>query len=400
MKEILINDVLDEARELGCSDLHFTAGLPPMIRLHGSIKKLSGYPDCTEPLIVNVINQITTLKHKQIIQRGEDADFSYVSAAGHRHRVNVFRQRGYHAVALRLLRNEIPTLTDLALPPLLADFSLRPRGLILVTGPTGSGKSTTLAAMIDHINRHKNCHIITIEDPIEYLHTHKQSMINQREVNVDVSNFALALRAALREDPDVILVGEMRDFETISAAVTAAETGHLVMSTLHTTGAAETLDRIIDTYPPHAQGQCRSQLANNVVGIVSQTLVPTSDGKGRVAAMELLNSTDAISSLIREGKTYQIPSSIATGRAKGMFTLDQDLARLCAQGRISREEALQRCQDPPEFMRYLEAAAHQLRVQQQQLLGVKPAAAGARKTLDTNTLPPELNERQALTTKN
>ena len=379
MKDVMINDILDEARELGCSDLHFTAGLPPMVRLHGRIQKLSGYPDCTEPIIVNVINQITTLKHKQIIQRGDDADFSYVSSAGHRHRVNVYRQRGYHAIAFRLLRNDIPTLNDLMLPPLLAEFSLRPRGLILVTGPTGSGKSTTLAAMIDHINRHKNCHIITIEDPIEYLHTHKQSMINQREVNVDVNNFALALRAALREDPDVILVGEMRDFETIAAAVTAAETGHLVLSTLHTTGAAETLDRIIDTYPPHAQGQCRAQLANNVVGIVSQTLVPTADGKGRVAAMELLNSTDAISALIREGKTYQIPSSIATGRAKGMFTLDQDLARLTAQGRIAREEALTRCQEPNEFIRYLDAAYINLKTSQPMQVSAK---AGMRRAIE------------------
>jgi twitching motility protein PilT len=375
----MINDILDESRELGCSDLHFTAGLPPMVRLHGRIQKLPGYPDCTEPIIVNVINQITTLKHKQIIQRGDDADFSYVSSAGHRHRVNVYRQRGYHAIAFRLLRNDIPTLNDLMLPPLLAEFSLRPRGLILVTGPTGSGKSTTLAAMIDHINRHKNCHIITIEDPIEYLHTHKQSMINQREVNVDVNSFALALRAALREDPDVILVGEMRDFETIAAAVTAAETGHLVMSTLHTTGASETLDRIIDTYPPHAQGQCRAQLANNVVGIVSQTLVPTADGKGRVAAMELLNSTDAIAALIREGKTYQVPSSIATGRAKGMFTLDQDLARLTAQGRISREEALTRCQEPNEFIRYLDAAYLNLKTNQPTQVSAK---AGVRRAID------------------
>ena len=381
MKDMYISDILDEVRELGASDLHITAGLPPMMRLHGKISKCPGYPDCTEPIIVQLIGQIATMKQKQIIQDGFDADFSYVSAGGHRHRVNVYRQRGYHAVAFRLLRNEIPTLMDLSLPPLLADFSLRPRGLILVTGPTGSGKSTTLAAMIDHINRNKNCHIITIEDPIEYLHTHKQSMINQREVHVDVSDFAKALRAALREDPDVILVGEMRDFETISAAVTAAETGHLVMSTLHTTGAAETLDRIIDTYPPHAQGQCRSQLANNVVGIVSQTLVPTADGQGRVAAMELLNSTDAISSLIREGKTYQIPSAIATGRARGMFTLDQDLARLTAHRRISREEAMSRCQDPNEFLRYLDAASSQIR-------GATPAAP-PRKTVDGALLPHE-----------
>ena len=348
-----IIQILDEARDMGASDLHFTAGLPPVVRLHGSIQKMANYPECTEPIIVNVINQITTIKHKQTIAKGLDADFSYVSSAGFRHRVNVYRQRGYHAIAFRLLRNDIPTLTDLFLPTLLGDFALKPRGLVLVTGPTGSGKSTTLAAMIDHINRTRNCHIITIEDPIEYLHNHKQSMINQREVNVDVDSFAGALRAALREDPDVILVGEMRDFETINAAVTAAETGHLVLSTLHTTGAAETIDRIIDVYPPHSQGQIRAQLANSLVGVVSQTLVPTADGKGRVAALELLNVTDAISANIREGKIFQIPSAIATGRAAGMFSLDQDLARLVRTGIVKDEVARTRCQDVNEYKRFL-----------------------------------------------
>lgn len=348
-----INRILDEARELGCSDLHFTAGLPPVVRLHGSIRKLSGYPDCTEPIIVNIINQITSIKHKSQISKGLDTDFSYVSTAGFRHRVNVYRQRGYHAVAIRLLRNDIPTLADLSLPATLGEFAMAPRGLVLVTGPTGSGKSTTLAAMIDHINRSKNCHIITVEDPIEYLHTHKQSMVNQREIGQDVDSFAGSLRAALREDPDVILVGEMRDFETINAAVTAAETGHLVFSTLHTTGAAETIDRIIDVYPPHSQGQIRSQLANSVVGIISQTLVPTADGKGRCAALEILAATDAVRSMIREGKIFQIPTAIATGKKNGMFTLDQDLARLVNMGKITKDVALGRCQDPNEFKRYL-----------------------------------------------
>ena len=348
-----INRILDEARNLGCSDLPFTAGLPPVVRLHGSIRKLSGYPDCTEPIIVNIINQITSIKNKSQISKGLDSDFSYVSTAGFRHRVNVYRQRGYHAVAIRLLRNDIPTLADLSLPATLGEFAMAPRGLVLVTGPTGSGKSTTLAAMIDHINRSKNCHIITVEDPIEYLHTHKQSMVNQREIGQDVDSFAGSLRAALREDPDVILVGEMRDFETINAAVTAAETGHLVFSTLHTTGAAETIDRIIDVYPPHSQGQIRSQLANSVVGIISQTLVPTADGKGRCAALEILAATDAIRSMIREGKIFQIPTAIATGKKNGMFTLDQDLARLVNMGKITNEVALTKCQDPNEYRRYL-----------------------------------------------
>ena len=350
-----INDILDELHDLGGSDLHFTAGLPPVARIHGSIRKMLGYPDFTEPMIINVINQITSMKHKQIIQRGEDADFSYVSGSGHRHRVNVYRQKGYHAVAMRLRRNDIPTIADLALPDIVSEFSSRPRGLVLVTGPTGSGKSTTLAAMIDHINRTKNSHIITIEEPIEYLHTHKQSMINQREVGVDVTSFALALRAALREDPDVILVGEMRDFETISAAVMAAETGHLVLSTLHTTGAAETLDRIIDTYPPHSQGQCRSMLATSMVGVVSQTLVPPMDGKGRVAALEVMACNDAIASMIREGKTFQIPSALATGKAQGMFSLDQDLARLVRNKVIRRDVAINKAKNEAEFLKFLSA---------------------------------------------
>ena len=230
-----------------------------------------------------------------------------------------------------------------------------PQGVVLVTGPTGSGKSTTLAAMIDHINRNKNCHIITVEDPIEYLHTHKQSMVNQREIGADVDSFAGSLRAALREDPDVILVGEMRDFETINAAVTAAETGHLVLSTLHTTGAAETIDRIIDVYPPHSQGQIRAQLANSLVAVISQTLVPTADGKGRIAALELMSCTDAISSLIREGKIFQIPNSIQTSKALGMFSLDQDLARLVRTGKITEEVARSRCQNPDDLKRYIGA---------------------------------------------
>lgn len=348
-----VNEILDEARMIKASDVHFTVGLPPIVRVNGDIKKFSKYPDMTEPLIVSIINQITTVKHKQTIQQGQDADFSYVSTAGQRHRVNVYRQRGYHAVALRLLLNEIPTLKDLGLPPLLGEFALRPRGLVLVTGPTGSGKSTTLAAMIDHINRQKNCHIITIEDPIEYIHNHKQSMITQREVGVDVDSFAGALRSSLREDPDVILVGEMRDFETINAAVTAAETGHLVLSTLHTTGAADTLDRIVDVYPAHSQGQIRSQLSNVLVGIVSQTLLPTADKKGRCAALELLKATDAVSALIREGKIFQIPNALATGKAEGMFSLDQHLAQLVRSGKVLEEVAKTRCHDRKEFDQYL-----------------------------------------------
>ena len=352
-----INRILDEARNLGCSDLHFTAGLPPVVRLHGSIRKLSGYPDCTEPIIVNIINQITSIKHKSQISKGLDTDFSYVSTAGFRHRVNVYRQRGYHAVAIRLLRNDIPTLADLSLPATLGEFAMAPRGLVLVTGPTGSGKSTTLAAMIDHINRSKNCHIITVEDPIEYLHTHKQSMVNQREIGQDVDSFAGSLRAALREDPDVILVGEMRDFETIEAAVTAAETGHLVMSTLHTTSAPSTIDRIIDVFPAHQQHQIRTQLASVLVGICTQTLCRTFDGTSRVACCEILNATDSIKAMIRDDKVHLIGSAMQTGKATGMQTMDQELAKLVRSRTISMDVALEKCVNPQDLKRFIAGGA-------------------------------------------
>jgi twitching motility protein PilT len=274
---------------------------------------------------------------------------------GFRHRVNVYFQRNAHAIAIRLLRNDIPTLDDLFMPPVMADFAMRPRGLVLVTGPTGSGKSTTLAGMIDFVNTHRSAHVITVEDPIEYVHTHKHCMVNQREVGEDVPDFAMALRAALREDPDVILVGEMRDFETISAAVTAAETGHLVLSTLHTTSASDTINRIIDVYPEHQQVQIRTQLANTLVGIISQTLIPKMDGSGRIAAMEILNVTDAIAAMIRENKIHLIQSAIQTGKQFGMMCLDQELARMVKDKVITEDNALEKCQDKVEFYRYLNA---------------------------------------------
>ena len=247
---IQIHRILDEVRLLGCSDLHFTTGIAPVVRLNGMLRTMRAqYPEMDEEQILDIVNQMTNEAQAKSVAAHKDTDFSFTTRSGYRHRVNIYFQRGKTAIAIRLLRNDIPTLEDLGLPPILADFAMRPRGLVLVTGPTGSGKSTTLAGMIDFVNLNKSAHIITVEDPIEYVHEHKRCMVNQREVGDDVPNFAMALRAALREDPDVILVGEMRDLETVQAAVTAAETGHLVMSTLHTTSAADTINRIIDVYP-------------------------------------------------------------------------------------------------------------------------------------------------------
>lgn len=350
-----INKILDEARVLGCSDVHFTVGIPPIVRQNGELRKLGSYTEMTEYDVLSVCEAITNDRQKKSIKEQMDTDFTFVSRKGFRHRVNVFRQRGNTAVAIRLLRSEIPTLPELNLPPILAEFASRPRGLVLVTGPTGSGKSTTLAAMIDHINTTKSSHIITIEDPIEYLHGHKRCMINQREIGSDVPDFAGALRSSLREDPDVILVGEMRDYETVNAAVTAAETGHLVMSTLHTTDSASTIDRIIDVFPAHQQRQIRTQLASVLVGIVSQTLIPKLDKSGRIACLEILNVTDAISSMIRDDKVHLISTAIQTGKALGMQTRDQELARMVKERIISLENALDRCSSSQELNRFLNA---------------------------------------------
>ena len=352
---ILINKILDEVRVLGCSDLHFTNGINPVVRLNGQLRKMSGYEEMNEEGILEIVEQMTNEQQRRSIAQHKDTDFSFTTRSGYRHRVNVFFQRGFTAIAIRLLRNDIPTLEDLFLPPILGEFAMRPRGLVLVTGPTGSGKSTTLAGMIDYINVSRSAHVITIEDPSEYVHEHKRCMVNQREVGMDVPDFASALRAALREDPDVILVGEMRDFETVSAAVTAAETGHLVLSTLHTTSAPDTINRIIDVYPEHQQVQIRTQLANTLVGVISQTLLPKRDGSGRIAAMEILNVTDACAAMIRDNKVHLIQSAIQTGKQNGMMCLDQELARMAKQGIVYEADALERCQDKAEFYRYFNA---------------------------------------------
>ncbi|MDR0919097.1 MAG: type IV pilus twitching motility protein PilT [Oscillospiraceae bacterium] len=351
-----INAILDQVRKMGCSDLHFTVGIPPIVRLNGSLRRMGSVGEMDDEGIIDIVNQMCNDTQKKSIYAHKDTDFSYMTPRGFRHRVNVYFQRGAHAIAIRLLRNDIPTLDDLLMPAVMADFAMRPRGLILVTGPTGSGKSTTLAGMIDFINTNRSAHIITVEDPIEYVHTHKHCMVNQREVGDDVPSFADALRAALREDPDVILVGEMRDFETVSAAVTAAETGHLVLSTLHTTSAADTINRIIDVYPEHQQVQIRTQLANTLVGIVSQTLLPKKDGSGRIACQEILNCTDAVAAMVREGKVHLILSAIQTGKQYGMCCLDQELAKLAKTGVVEESAAVEKCQDKVEFYRYFNAS--------------------------------------------
>ena len=347
-----IKELLTFSVEQKASDVHIAVGIPPKLRINGKLIEVECPP--LEPMdAAEMIGATMNERHKQILKERGEVDFSFDSDETGRFRVNVFMDRGNMAAAYSRVETVIPRPDQLGIPSEVVELYKKKRGLVLVTVPTVSGKSTTLASIINKANENLTDHIITLEDPIEYVHHHKKSVVNQREVGMDTLSYGNALRAALREDPDVILVGEMRDFETINAAVTAAETGHLVFSTLHTTGAAETIDRIIDVYPPHSQGQIRSQLANSVVGIISQTLVPTADGKGRCAALEILAATDAIRSMIREGKIFQIPTAIATGKKNGMFTLDQDLARLVNMGKITNEVALTKCQDPNEYRRYL-----------------------------------------------
>ena len=322
-----IIEILARAVDARASDVHITVASPIMVRVNGKLNQLTQHklmPEDTKTLIQDMmtIDQIA---------RFEDAgelDFSYSNPGLGRFRVNVFKQRGTYSMALRVVSLEVPSMDALTLPPIIKELTTKQRGLILVTGPTGSGKSTTLASMIDYMNNNKNDHIITIEDPIEYLHKHKNSIVNQREIGQDSNSFAAALRAGLRQDPDVILVGEMRDLETISTAITAAETGHLVLSTLHTVGAAKTIDRVIDVFPPHQQQQIRVQLASVLEAVVSQQLLPKADGSGRAIALEVMVATPAVRNLIREGKTHQMQTVIQTGSHLGMQTMDSSLLDL------------------------------------------------------------------------
>ena len=336
-----IHELTALARNSKASDIHISEGLPLMFRIDGHLAEAPVQLSAAETrsLILSLMDEA----HREAITSERiDADFALVAPDGTRSRVNVFYQQGRAAATLRLLNDSIPTLEELAMPPVLTKLADEPRGLILVTGPTGSGKSTTLAAMIDHINKTRSDHIITIEDPIEYVYQGRCSLIHQREVGADVRSFASALRSALREDPDVILVGEMRDYETISAAVTAAETGHLVMSTLHTIGAAQTIDRIIDAFPPNQQAQIRLQLSMVLQAVISQQLVPGVDGTP-IPVFEIMYSTLAIRNMIRESKTHQLDAAIASGAAQGMRTMDMALADLVRQKRITEETALYYC---------------------------------------------------------
>lgn len=344
MYMVTIEQLLQIAKEMQASDIHLTVGLPPRVRVNGDLINLN-YPKLTPNDITKVVLPTMNPEQAEIYENKGEIDYAFSVPSVGRYRVNAFRQRGAMACAMRSVSTEIPEPESLGVPPSVIDLYSRKRGLVLVTGPTGSGKSTTLASVINRVNDKRNAHVITLEDPIEYLHTHKRAMINQREIGLDTTSYAAALRAALREDPDVILVGEMRDLETISTAVTAAETGHLVFSTLHTIGAAATIDRIIDVFPPHQQQQIRVQLAMVLEAIISQQLLPRMDRPGRVAAFEVLHASVSVKNLIREGKTYQIPAFMQTSRKEGMNTMDDALIDLFRQGIITYENAVGYAQD-------------------------------------------------------
>ena len=343
-----ITDLLVQTKEQGASDLHLTVGSHPTLRLNGKLTRLN-MPLLTREDIHTMLYDILTDEQKARFEATHDLDFSLELSGVGRFRVNAFLQRLGEGFVLRLIPSKIKTLDDLAMPPILKDLAMKDRGLVLVTGPTGSGKSTTLAAMVDHMNGHREDHIITIEDPIEFIHEHKKCNINQREVGPHTLSFSAALRSALREDPDVILVGEMRDLETIAQALTAAETGHLVLSTLHTNNAPQTISRVVDVFPPHQQEQIRVQIADALLGVVAQTLIPSIDNTGRVAAMEIMVATPAIRNLIRENKVHQIPSAIQTGAREGMQSLDQALKALVKTQKISNDEALKRAVEKQAF---------------------------------------------------
>jgi twitching motility protein PilT len=345
MSTMQIDRLLDTVIKLGASDLHLTVGRPPTLRLHGELRNLQTKVIDADDMVA-LMKSITPERSQQELQEVGGCDFGFAYGTAARFRVSVFRQRGDLAIVCRQIPSRILTFEQIGLPPMVQSLIRRPRGMFLVTGPTGSGKTTTLATMINYVNEQFDRHIITMEDPIEYYHQHKKSIVNQREVGQDVPNFAEALRRALRQDPDVILVGEMRDLETIEAAVRAAETGHLVFATLHTTGAAKTIDRLVDAFPVSQQNQIRVQLSTALLAIVSQALLPRIDTKGVVAAYEFLVVTPAIANLIRDNKSFRIDSSIQTGKKFGMQLLDDHLWSLYSRGIISAEDMVDRSKNP------------------------------------------------------
>jgi len=345
-------DILLEVIEAGASDLHLTAGSPPMVREKGRLRALD-YPQMSPQDTREIVYSILNNEQRKRLETDWQIDLSYSVPNKARFRVNAFFQRASIGAVMRTIPTEIPRLQDLGLPPVLADFTKKPRGFVLVTGPTGSGKSTTLAAMIDMINKEREEHILTIEDPIEFLHRHQSCIVNQRELGTDATTFANGLKAALRQDPDVILVGEMRDLETMSTALTAAETGHLVFATLHTQDTAQTVDRIVDAFPPTQQHQVRVQLSIALQGIVTQQLIQTADGKERVCACEVLVPTPGVRNLIREGKSHQIYSALQTGASYGMQTMDAALVDLVRRGKISQQIAERRSSTPDELKRLM-----------------------------------------------
>ncbi|TCU72807.1 type IV pilus twitching motility protein PilT [Tissierella praeacuta] len=347
-----IIELVNLATSRKASDIHITVGIPPVLRINGQLVILEEErlkPEDTKVLVYETLNENLI---KELEEKGE-VDTSFSSPGIGRYRVNAYKQRGSYGMALRIIPLEVPTIDDLGLPKVVKDLSRLPRGLILVTGPTGSGKSTTLASMINQINNERRCHILTLEDPIEYLHKHNQSIVNQREIGSDSMSFANSLRAALRQDPDVILVGEMRDLETISIALTAAETGHLVLSTLHTIGAAKTIDRVIDVFPPHQQQQVRIQFSSVIQAIISQQLLPKADDSGRIAAFEIMVATTAIRNLIREEKIHQIDTAIQTGAKFNMQTMDNSLLDLYKKGLITKEITLMQSINQDNIKKYI-----------------------------------------------
>jgi twitching motility protein PilT len=350
-------DLLLEVIERNASDLHLTAGAHPTVRVRGHLQPLEDYPVMTTEQTREIVYSILNNDQRQRLETDWQIDFAYAIPGRARFRVNAYYQRAAIGAAFRLIPFSIKTVDELGLPPVLHELACKPRGFVLVTGPTGSGKSTSLAAVVDEINATRAEHIMTIEDPIEFLHGHKKCIVNQREIGSDASSFAAGLKAALRQDPDVILVGEMRDLETIHTALTAAETGHLVFATLHTQDTPQTIDRIIDVFPASQQQQVRVQLSVALQGIVTQQLLPTADGAGRVAACEVLLATPAIRNLIREGKTHQIYSSLQTGGKLGMQTMDAALATLVRSGKITQQLAEARSSTPEELRRLLGAGS-------------------------------------------